>query len=201
MCVSRHEKDDRIFILPNNETEMKKIYALLLLAAFAAAGCNEKEVEADPKNDRTDITEKFDPLFAEALQQHGYIADATHIELKDVAGIEELDLECRGQHEQLTSLRGIEYFTALKTLNCSSNVIETMDFSKNKALTELDCGSNHSKTLNVSGCTALKILYCGSNNLGTLDLSSNKALTEVDCFNAMLTSLNLAGNTALIELS
>ena len=52
----------------------------------------------------------------------------------------------------ITSLKGIEYFTALKVLNCSKNQLTTLDVSKN-SLTEapvqypLECNMPSLKTL------------------------------------------------------
>lgn len=42
----------------------------------------------------------------------------------------------------ISSLKGIEYFANLRTLNCSENNLSTIDLSKNKILTELQCHQN-----------------------------------------------------------
>ena len=98
------------------------------------------------------------------------------------------------------SLKGIEYFTALKSLNCRMNQLTSLDVSKNTALTWLNCGGNNLTSLDVSKNTALTWLNCGGNNLTTLDLSKNTALTELNCGGNNLTSLDLSNNTALTWL-
>ncbi len=44
---------------------------------------------------------------------------------------------------KISSLQGINFFTALKTLECSCNKLSTLDVSKNTALNTLSCFSNH----------------------------------------------------------
>ncbi len=82
--------------------------------------------------------------------------------------------------KSISSLKGIEYFTALTRLECDHNQLTSLD---------------------VSGCTALTVLYCIGNQLTSLDLSKNTALTRLDCYFNQLTSLDLSNNTALTYLS
>ena len=102
---------------------------------------------------------------------------------------------------RITSLQGIEYFTALTELKCNQNNLTSLDVSQNTALTELDCGSNQLTSLNVSQNTALTSLGCGSNQLTDLDVSQNTALTELDCSSSQLTNLDVRHNTALTVLN
>ena len=106
----------------------------------------------------------------------------------EIAAVEEIDCS----YKAITNLKGIEYFTALKRLNCESNQLTTLDVSKNKALTYLDCGDNKLTTLDVSKNTALTRLYCLYNQLTTLDVSKNTTLTELNCKYNQLTSLDLS---------
>lgn len=83
------------------------------------------------------------------MKKKGIIADAGHIIYADVAGITELYVG--GKYEEwiarkgLTSLKGIEYFTALTELRCNNNQLTTLDVSKNTALTVLWCETNPGK--------------------------------------------------------
>lgn len=43
---------------------------------------------------------------------------------------------------KIESLEGIQYFTALKTLNCDNNKLTSLDVSKNTKLTSLNCSGN-----------------------------------------------------------
>ncbi len=101
----------------------------------------------------------------------------------------------------IRSLKGIEYFTALKSLKCVGNYLTSLDISNNTALTELTCYNNQLTSLDVSKNTALKELTCYNNQLTSLDISKNTALTELHCGSNQLTSLDISKNTALTELS
>lgn len=100
----------------------------------------------------------------------------------------------------IEDLTGIEYFTALLTLNCSGNQLLTLNVSKNTALVDLYCFDNKLKSLDVSSNTALTNLSCTNNQLESLDLSKNTALITLDCGMNQLKSLDLSKNTALIRL-
>ena len=74
------------------------------------------------------------------------------------------------RNKGISSLKGIESFTNLTYLDCSSNPfsgsanqLTSLDVSHNTALTVLKCFSNQLKSLDVSRNTALDLLYCNSN--------------------------------------
>ena len=102
--------------------------------------------------------------------------------------------------KEISSLKGIEFFTALTKLNCSINSLTSLDVSKNTALTYLDCIRNNLESLDVSKNTALTVLFCSYNSLKSLDVSKNTALTYLDCYENDLKSLDVSKNTALKEL-
>ena len=102
--------------------------------------------------------------------------------------------------KEIKSLKGIEYFTALRTLNCSDNELTELDISGNTALDTLDCSYNELTALDVSKNTALRSLDCSFNELTSLDISKNTALTYLDCDDNKLTSLDLSVNTELTHL-
>ena len=85
--------------------------------------------------------------------------------------------------KNITSLQGIEYFTALTDLKCRENQLTVLDVSNNTALTELDCSYNQLTSLDVSKNTVLQdIVYVG-NQLMALDVSNNTALYTLWCWN------------------
>lgn len=100
----------------------------------------------------------------------------------------------------ITSLTGIEAFTALTSLNCNSNLITNLDVSNNLNLQVLNCAGNQLTSLNVNSNTALTHLICSWNNITTLDVSNNTALTHLECDENQLTSLDLSNNIALQQL-
>ena len=67
--------------------------------------------------------------------------------------------------KDIKSLKGIEYFTALDSLDCSVNELTSLDVSKNTALTNLNCRSNKLTALDVSKNTALNVLTCCGNQI------------------------------------
>lgn len=105
-------------------------------------------------------------------------ADDNYLTDKEAASVTAIDISGKG----ITTLKGIEHFTALKTLNCSGNNLDAIDLSKNTALEELNCSSNILSALGVTANTKLKKLNCSGNQLNTLDVSKNTALTELYCY-------------------
>lgn len=97
----------------------------------------------------------------------------------------------------ISSLQGIEYFTALKNLFCGKNQLTALDVSKNTALTYLSCDNNRLTSLDVSGCTALQELSCNDNQLTSLNISGCTALYYLYCQNNKLTSIDLSTNPNL----
>ncbi len=98
-------------------------------------------------------------------------------------------------------LKGIEYFTALQKLECSSNQLTSLDVSRNTALQELYCAVNRLTSLDVSANSALWMLSCHRNELTALDLSGCTALEELICDYNRLAALNMSANAALTHLS
>ena len=104
-------------------------------------------------------------------------------------------------NKKIADLKGIEYFTALTSLNCGNNQLTSLDVSKNTALEWLWCYDNQLTSLDVSRNTALTELSCNKNQLTELDVSKNTALTGLSCSGIQLTSLDVSRNTALTGLS
>ncbi|MEG2459418.1 MAG: hypothetical protein RSA89_06390, partial [Raoultibacter sp.] len=101
----------------------------------------------------------------------------------------------------ITTLKGIEYFTALNHLNCQNNSLKTLDLTNAPALTYLNCHHNQLEDLNVSANTALTWLQCYKNNLTTLDVSHNPYLTDLGCYNnQQLKTLDVSHNPYLTYL-
>lgn len=146
--------------------------------------------------ENTDITNKFNPEFAQVLQEKGYIQDANHITWGEVNKTTDI----RVKESQLTSLQGIEYFTALGLLSCGNNQLTGLDVSKCTELHELYCGGNQLTALDVSKNTNLARLDCYENQLTKLDISKNIKLDYLDCAYNQLTDLDVSMNTELVKL-
>ena len=148
-------------------------------------------------------------------QDYGADGILTDEELKNITDLDVRRLE-------IHDLKGIEYFTALKVLNCITNKLTALDLSHNTALEKLECVGNRLTTINlrenkklrylscpgisygnqltsldVSMCTELDTLACSGNPLVTLDVSKNTKLICLECYNNQLTTLDLSKNAAL----
>lgn len=95
------------------------------------------------------------------------------------------------------NLKGIEFFFALETLDCSNNGIESLDLRGNKNLKELYCSDNKLCSLDLSGLQELTKLDCGYNELSELVLTENPMLTDLHLSGNPITELDLSGNPDL----
>ena len=168
------------------------LVALLAVAAIAPAAAMAEGTE-DVKIDETNFP---DDTFRDYVKNNcDKNRDGYHSE-EEIKAVTKIDVP-----KTLTKdLTGIEYFTELKTLDCSSSYLTELDLSKNTALMDLDCSNSFLTTLDVSGCTALTDLDCSSNDLTTLDLSENKALELLWVYGNDLTTLDVSQNTELQNL-
>ncbi len=96
-------------------------------------------------------------------------------------------IDCNGL--SIADLTGIEHFTKLSTLNCSSNQLTALDLSSNVSLTTLNCSNNQIASLNLTKNGSLTDVDVSDNALTSLDLRNGKN-TDVVTFDA-------TGNTSL----
>ena len=120
----------------------------------------------------------------------------TEENLAEMASVTELNIAEKG----LTDLSALKYFTGLQTLNCSGNLLTTLDVSALTSLTSLDCSENALTTLDVSALTNLTSLDCYRNELTKLDVSKLTGLTKLDCAYNQLTALDVSNLTHLTDL-
>ncbi len=109
---------------------------------------------------------------------------------------------------RIQSLKGIEYFPAIESLDCSDNLITRLDVSGNPALVTLTCGDNSLSTLDVSHNPLLRRLSVSNgsdvwdrpyvngtymvNRIRTLDVSNNPNLRVLECTGNGLRSLDVS---------
>lgn len=86
----------------------------------------------------------------------------------EISEIKEIEI----QGENITTLKGLEYFVALEKLDCGYNQLTRLDVSKNTKLKKLYCGANQLTTLNVSKNPELERLECYRNRIGKLAMGS-----------------------------
>ena len=123
--------------------------------------------------------------------------------------------------KSITSLEGVEHFTALRWLDAPNNSItsvnvsahgslqrlalnnnqlSSLNVSANTALTELSVSNNNLSSISVGSNTALTGLYVAGNSIGSINVSKNTALKYLDVTNCGLSTLNVSSNTALYSL-
>ena len=99
-----------------------------------------------------------------------------------------------GQAIGVFDLTGIEDFTNLEYLDCSYNLLTSIDLSQNTALEWFNVKFNQLNSLDVSHNTALTYLFCENNQLATLDLrnGNNTNVTSFKSYNnSSLTCINV----------
>ncbi|MFS4483462.1 T9SS type B sorting domain-containing protein [Hyunsoonleella sp. 2307UL5-6] len=97
----------------------------------------------------------------------------------------------------ITDLTGIADFTALTMLDCSDNLLTTLNVSNNTSLTDLFCFNNLLTTLNVTPLSNLVRLWCHQNQLINLDVSNNNQLISLRCESNNISILNITENLEL----
>ncbi len=122
-----------------------------------------------------------------------YTSRIENITNLDVSGYAAAD-----DSEKISDLTGIEDFTALTYLECSVNLLTTLDVSQNINLVTLRCRVNNLTTLNVDTNVNLTELNCSANQLSEINIDNNVALEWFACYqNFNISTLNLVNNTAL----
>ena len=85
---------------------------------------------------------------------------------QDIAKITSLNLG----YSSTGNLKGIEYLTALRNLDCSNRNLVSLDVSKNVNLQTLNCANNKLTSLKLGSNKNLTTLDCSYNALKTLDI-------------------------------
>ena len=133
-----------------------------------------------------------DDNFEQALIALGYDSGPLDnlVLTDDIDNVTSLDLTGLG----ISSLAGIQDFTALQTLICHNNVIAgSLNLSMLTNLTYVDLWINQLTSLNVSGLINLTYLDCDQNQFTSLDVSTLTNLATFYCNTNLLTSLDIRG--------
>ena len=159
---------------------------------------------AAAQSEGIDINEENfpDPIFREFVKQYDTTSPKDNkLSQSEIDAVKAIDCSNQG----IGSLKGIERFTALESLNCDGNQLTELNVSKNTALVVLNCSYNQLTKLQLTkpdagNNTALDYLWCMNNQLTKLDVGNNTALTELNCQGNQLTELDVSKNKALTEL-
>ncbi len=113
-----------------------------------------------------DETNFPDPIFLDVIRYllSDYVSDGI-LTQNEIANIVSLDISSF----EITDLTGIQYFTDLTVLNCSDNLLTSLDVSGLANLTDLTCSDNDLISLDMSGLTQLTHVECSYNALTTIN--------------------------------
>lgn len=147
------------------------------------------EISLDCGFGNEELTYVPDDNFEQALIDLGFDDKRDdYVLTANISLVEELDLSGLGIH----GLTGIEGFTALKSLNCSNNLIKSLDLSRNTNLGELIAEYNEIKTINLTQSDDLTIMRLKGNALSGIDLSNTGSLFWLDVSENVLESLDIS---------
>jgi Leucine-rich repeat (LRR) protein len=120
------------------------------------------------------------------------------ISVEEAALVKEIDCSNRG----ISSLEGIQHFTNLEKIDCSGNILITIDVSQNPALKQLICDNTNIQELDVSANPALELLSCkvDYSGSGLKSLKTNPELKILNISGHEISSLDFRGNKYLKEL-
>lgn len=151
-----------------------------------------------PEGTPIDETTFPDPEFRDCLLQLEIGGDWILTE-KEIKNLESLDLHDNG----IKSLKGVEIFPKLNSLDCSLNQLTELDVTKNTHLKYLNCSENLIESLNLAQLQELEVLYCDNNMITTLNLQGCKELNMLYSNNNDLTELDLTdcSNLEIINCS
>lgn len=167
---------------------MKKMLLLLLLFSGMANAqiVNIPDANFKAKLLAADVT---NPIALGATDNQMKI-DANNdgeIQVSEAAAVYKLRL----WNSVIFNLDGISGFTNLTSLDCSGNVLFTLDVSALTNLTLLNCSTNFIQTLTLGSQPNLASLFCDNNRLTTISgLSNSGNLVRLFCSNNQLTSLD-----------
>lgn len=137
-----------------------------------------------------------DPAFLSYVQKRDTDGDGL-LSQSERDAVTQMDLRKLG----IRDLSGLEWFSALESLNCSENDLVSLELADFPALTSLTCNENSRLTeLTLSGVPALEQLYCFDSGLSQLDLHGVPNLTYFVWGGSPLEELDLSGNPNLHTL-
>lgn len=115
-----------------------------------------------------------DAIFREYVKQFDYNADG-QLSASEYGSVRRITV----YWQEVTTLKGIEYFPNLEKLDASGCKLEELDVSANVELTHLRVGTNQLKALDVGKCPKLEELDVSYNYLTELDVTNNPALVSL----------------------
>lgn len=129
-----------------------------------------------------------DPYFKAYLISHFDEDHNGEISSKEAEQIWSIDCSNKG----ITSLKGIEHFPNLLSLNCDGNPLTDIDISQCKTLISLLCRNTQITNLDIQNHPTLSFLYCDDSPITNLGNSLPATLTYLSCNNTQITHLDVS---------
>ncbi len=176
---------------------MRKLILLLLLFTGIANAqiVNIPDANFKAKLLAADVTNQI------AYGNGGYIKiDSNNngdIEVSEAVVLDSLNVDS----SNINNLTGVSSFVNLKKIDCSFNILTSLDVSNLSNLKILYCNTNNLSSLNVTSLTNLDFLSCSFNLLTSLNLDGLVNIDYLDCYNNQLTNLNLNDLVNIIYLN
>ncbi len=165
----------------------KRISLVICLLLIALCACALADVAIDGRNFP-------DSIFREYVQRFDKDGNGSFDE-EELYDVFDMDISGMG----ISSLKGIEYFGALTSLDAFGNKLTEVDVSNNP-LSYLHLQNNQLRTLDVSENTFLTTLYCDDNHLTSLTLGNLVTLDSFCCRNNSLKTIDVSGCPKLEKL-
>ena len=167
----------------------------VLLMAFVITVISSENVMAAGDVTIEDTSVFPDPGFRDYLSKYVDADKDGVLSTKEIQNTQSISISGATYSD---SLKGVELFTNLKSLEFNDCNIKNLDISKNTLLEKLSCNNNMKlEVLDLRNNKCLVELYCSNCGLSSLDLSKNAALKVLKCGNNNLENLNLSKNTNL----
>ena len=166
---------------------MKRSNTLKVMAIAASSlfltGCpldfdsKQPAVETTASHKWVDIDEKSfpDPIFREYVSANIDQDKDRNLSIEELSAVTVLDVGYQG----IADLKGIEYFTYLRELDCVGNHLQKLDISAFSRLESLTCNYNPLTELVIPYNSGLQILRTADTLLMSLDVSRLQQLTEL----------------------
>jgi Leucine-rich repeat (LRR) protein len=154
---------------------------IVLFAAILAVGIGVSSCKASPE------IVIADPVFESYCLTHFDKNGNGQVQKDEVKSVESLNIS----DMKIQSLKGLEEFLSLESLDCSKNQLVRLYLSKNKQLKTVRCAHNELPVLDVSHNGKLQTLDCSHNRITMLDLSRCKDLKELECTNNPLITIHV----------
>jgi len=168
--------------------KITRFFFIGLLCLCAVYSCDKEKLDVVD-----DVCTKMDDInFMDYCYRNFDVNKDGAVSMTEASAVKEIEVT----KKNISSLKGIEYFTQLTSLTCNGNQITSLDISKNTQLAYLNCISNQLSSLDISKNPLLADLYCSNNMLTSLDLSKHTALLDLQCENNSIPSLDIS-NTSI----